>query len=92
MEENVGMKLIAQNVMRKVDNLGRVVLPKGLRDQYGINDGDELDVFVLQDGNGEYICFKAKGVNVDPKYVAAVEVLQELGCKIPEELNEKFTS
>jgi AbrB family looped-hinge helix DNA binding protein len=84
------MKLIAQNAIRKVDNLGRVVLPKGLRDQYGISDGDELDVFVLQDENNEYICFKAQEGKT--KYAAAAEVLQELGCEIPETLEKKLNS
>ena len=28
----------------KIDNLGRVVIPKGYRDKLGINKGDELDI------------------------------------------------
>jgi AbrB family looped-hinge helix DNA binding protein len=84
------MKLIAQNAIRKVDNLGRVVLPKGLRDQYVIKEGDELDAFVLIDGDNEYICFQAQGEKrVDPKYAAAIEVLKELECEVPEVLAAK---
>ena len=30
--------------MRRIDDLGRVVIPKGLRAQIGINEGDALNI------------------------------------------------
>ncbi|WP_110930649.1 AbrB/MazE/SpoVT family DNA-binding domain-containing protein [Paenibacillus bouchesdurhonensis] len=33
-------------IVRKVDNLGRIVLPKELRDTLGIAEQDPLEVFV----------------------------------------------
>jgi len=37
-------------IVRKVDDLGRIVLPKELRDHYGIDVKDPLEIYV-EDGN-----------------------------------------
>lgn len=39
------------NIVRKVDDLGRVVLPKELRSSFGIADGDPLEIST----QGDYI-------------------------------------
>ena len=44
----------ATGVVRKVDELGRIVLPKELRDIYDINIKDSLEIFV----DGERIILK----------------------------------
>ncbi|SFF22494.1 transcriptional pleiotropic regulator of transition state genes [Paenibacillus algorifonticola] len=44
----------ATGVVRKVDSLGRVVLPMELRRTFGIAEGDPLEIFV----NGDSIVFK----------------------------------
>ncbi|MFB6364274.1 AbrB/MazE/SpoVT family DNA-binding domain-containing protein [Paenibacillus elgii] len=36
----------ATGITRRVDNLGRVVLPKELRETFHINEGDALEIFV----------------------------------------------
>ena len=33
-------------MIRKIDNLGRIVVPKEIRDTLGIEDGDPLEIFV----------------------------------------------
>lgn len=33
-------------IVRKIDNLGRVVIPKELRDNLNIDDNDSLEIFV----------------------------------------------
>lgn len=38
-------------VVRKVDQLGRIVLPKSLRKRYQMNEGDPVEILV----QGEYI-------------------------------------
>lgn len=38
-------------VVRKVDQLGRIVLPKSLRKRYLMNEGDPVEIFV----QGEHI-------------------------------------
>ncbi|OGX68629.1 MAG: AbrB family transcriptional regulator [Paenibacillus sp. RIFOXYA1_FULL_44_5] len=36
-------------VVRKVDQLGRIVLPKSLRKKYRMNEGDPVEIFVSGD-------------------------------------------
>src|SRR5690606_3901763 len=36
-------------VVRKVDQLGRIVLPKSLRKRYLMNEGDPVEIFVQAD-------------------------------------------
>ena len=39
----------ATGIVRKIDALGRVVIPKELRDKMYIEDGDPLEIFVEND-------------------------------------------
>lgn len=39
----------ATGITRKVDELGRIVLPKELRRTFDINEGDPLEIFVESD-------------------------------------------
>lgn len=41
-------------VIRKIDELGRIVIPKELRRALGIRDGENMEIFVSNDG----ICLK----------------------------------
>ena len=36
-------------IVRRIDDLGRVVIPKELRKTYQINEGDPLEIFVEDD-------------------------------------------
>lgn len=40
----------ATGVMRRVDDLGRIVLPKELRKVYGLDPGTPMEIFVSDDG------------------------------------------
>lgn len=39
----------ATGVVRKLDSLGRIVIPKELRNAYDVNIGDSLEIFVDDD-------------------------------------------
>lgn len=39
-----------RGIRRKLDNLGRVVLPKEFRDTLKVNIKDEIEIYLLQDG------------------------------------------
>jgi len=41
----------ATGYVRKLDSLGRIVLPKSLRRQLDIKVGDNIEMFVDEDGN-----------------------------------------
>lgn len=45
-------------ITRKIDNVGRVSIPKHLRNKFRMHEGDEVDVFtcVGEDGK-QYVCF-----------------------------------
>ena len=50
------MRLEAENTSRRIDNLGRIVIPKGLRDRLGIKTNDELEYYVLEYEGKKYVC------------------------------------
>ena len=80
------MELLKENTSRKVDSLGRVSIPKSMRDRLDINEGDEVEFYLLNADNGEqFVCLTnhKPGAN---KYENAVKVLEELGLDIPKEL------
>lgn len=82
------MELIKENTTRKVDSLGRVSIPKGMRDRMEIKEGDEVEFYMLRDGDNNYVAFGKSGM-IDLKYLRAAEVLDELGIEIPDVLMEK---
>ncbi len=48
------MEFKSTGIVRRIDDLGRVVIPKEQRRLMGITEGDPLELFY----NGEYLCFK----------------------------------
>lgn len=78
------MELIKENTTRKVDSLGRVSIPKSMRDRLLIKEGDELEFYMLRDGDEQYVAIGKPGINT--KYVRAAEVLKELGEEVPDSL------
>ena len=78
-----------ENITRKVDSLGRISIPSGLRNRYNFNSGDELNFCTLNTGLQDYVLiYKDNGI--DPKYKITIQTLQELGCEIPDILSNKF--
>lgn len=83
------MTLSPENTSRKLDNLGRIVIPKGLRTRLGISDGEDLEFFTMQADGKNFICL-TNNHEEDPKYRAAASVLEELGLEVPQELLDKL--
>ena len=46
------MQIIPENTSRKIDSLGRITLPKGLRDRLSLVEGTDLELATAQDENG----------------------------------------
>ena len=44
----------ATGIVRRIDDLGRIVIPREIRKTLGIKDGDPLEIYTCEDG----ICFK----------------------------------
>ena len=84
------MKLQSENTSRKVDSLGRVSIPKSLRDRLMINTEDQVYFYLLEDDDGrQFVCFTNKS-DSSPKYQLAAEVLVELGLEVPDEILAKL--
>ncbi len=62
---------MVKGIVRKLDELGRITLPKEYRNTYGIKNGDPLGMFV----EGNFICL----VKPAGKFVGIVRNLDELG-------------
>lgn len=84
------MELTKENTTRKVDSLGRVSIPKSMRDRLDINTNDEVEFYLLNTDDGEqFVCLTNHKVNTN-KYEIAAKVLAEFGLSIPEELEKKL--
>lgn len=40
----------ATGIIRRVDDLGRIVLPKGVRRKLGISEGTPMEIFTSEEG------------------------------------------
>lgn len=60
MEEDISMK--ATGIVRRIDDLGRVVVPKEIRRTLRIREGDPLEIFT--DREGEIILKKYRSKSV----------------------------
>lgn len=56
-------------IVRRVDDMGRVVIPQGLRRQFGIREGDQLEFFI--DSTTNTINIKKSSTFEDKKQLAA---------------------
>jgi AbrB family transcriptional regulator (stage V sporulation protein T) len=63
----------ATGLVRRIDDLGRVVIPKEIRRTYGINSGDPLEIFTDNEG-----CIILKKYDPLPEIRNRVEKLQEM--------------
>lgn len=45
-----GLYMKATGVVRRIDDLGRIVIPKEIRRNFKINEGDSLEIFVENNG------------------------------------------
>ena len=83
------MNISCENQTRKLDNLGRVTIPKGLRDRIGLGVNEEVTFYMIDTPSGYYIGMRPAKL-IDPKYAMAIDVLKELGLEVPKELKEKL--
>lgn len=73
--------LIPENTSRKIDALGRITIPKGLRDRMSLVENSELELFTANIDNRQCICLAAP---VDPEEDTkrAIEYLKEKGYTV----------
>lgn len=83
------MRIRPENTTRKIDALGRVTIPKGMRDRMGIRENDDMELFTMESGGREYICL-ASVQAMEDRYKLAASLLEELNIAIPADLAVKI--
>ena len=81
-----------ENTARKVDALGRISIPKGMRNRFEIENNDELEFFTMRDSGNMYICMRKVATvdEVKEKYAQIANLMEELGLDIPAEVAEQL--
>lgn len=77
-------QLIPENTSRKLDALGRITLPKGLRDRMFMGDNEELELFTANIDGRQCVCL-CKPVDEEEEILRAVNFLEEKGYIIEKE-------
>ena len=54
----------ATGIVRRIDDLGRVVIPKEVRRNFHLREGDPLEIYISEDG--KYVCFKKYMMTEEP--------------------------
>jgi AbrB family looped-hinge helix DNA binding protein len=67
----------AENTVRRLDNLGRITIPKSLRTRLEIPDGAELEFFTHKNGGVTYICLAEVNAKKKTDAALALETLKE---------------
>ena len=63
----------ATGILRRIDDLGRIVIPKEIRRSMGIREGEALEIFVEKDA----IVFKKYHVNDLNEFTTCVDKIAE---------------
>ena len=63
-------------IIRRIDDLGRVVIPREIRHNLGIKEGDSLEIFI---DKNDGIIFKPYRIDESQMLSAAIEQLQSIG-------------
>lgn len=74
--------MIDTGYSRKLDTMGRIMLPKPLREQMGLIIGQEYNFFKFEDEQGrKFICIECPGID-EATLEEARRIVQKYGLKI----------
>lgn len=68
-------------MIKKIDSLGRIVIPQALRTRFNIASGDELEIGVIDN----YITIQKTDAAIDEDIVKAIKLLKENGYTVVKE-------
>ena len=78
----------ATGIVRRVDDLGRVVIPKEIRRTLCIREGDPLEIWI---NDKDMVCFRKYGTNLCDE-VDYLKFQIETFCDFPYETQERIVS
>lgn len=64
----------ATGILRRIDDLGRIVIPIDLRKSLGIVEGDPFEIFV--DPTNDMVCFQKYNVTMKSVLVRAIQEVE----------------
>lgn len=76
------VQLIPENTSKKVDSLGRITLPKGMRARLNVTDGTEMEFFTLMVDGQQCIVMKQVSVDDEEELERAIELLDRKGYEV----------
>jgi AbrB family looped-hinge helix DNA binding protein len=66
--------MVSENIIRKIDSLGRITLPKGLRDRMGFIEGTEIEILTDKD----VVCLRKAGPeNSEAEFKEFIETVRK---------------
>ena len=78
-------------IIRRVDDLGRVVIPKEIRRQCGIREGEALEIYIDKIGSIPCVCFAKYTPQLNDKLNKVKEqITSEMQCCGEYKLSERF--
>lgn len=60
--------MVAENITRKLDSLGRITIPKGLRSRMGWAENDELEIYT----DNDFVCLRKVGNETHRDAITAI--------------------
>lgn len=72
------------NCTRKLDTMGRVMIPIRLREQYGFEIGQEVPFYLHEIGTHKYLCIPCPGAT-DSRILDAIDLLEANGYNVESE-------
>lgn len=69
------------NKSRKLDNLGRLVIPATLRKDYGIQEGKDYQFYIHAENGKNYLCIEI-GDAENTELMKAKKLLEEAGYSV----------
>ena len=82
----------ATGIVRRIDDLGRIVIPKEIRKQLGIRDGEPLEIYLDKTADGHpMVCFAKYSTTLENDLKTVTDqITNGLESQGEYELSDKF--